>query len=338
MNNAIGQVAAATAKAETSTINIFNQHIANAKKLNNEYNIIQQKGIAVTESIVHQKKLENTVKSLESTIHAYQKNKKDINISTWLNSLKNWSLEGYKEINSFRSFITGGQQLIYEVMNTEGVYVYKMEEDDFIKLLASRPLRTRASWDSLNTKNITNLLQLSVDNPTLQKLSSNVERIQLKKDALYGFIKSKTPEMEKNRRLELYSQIRSDYGDKELDSKTKRKISYFIKGYVQTKDLSNDTIKFYQTGDAIKDNMTLIENKVGGTAIVSIQTIKNAIKDIADLGIIGSPSILAERLKSLFTYVGTESLAKKIQEGVAETARKAIDEMINSLNSGGYFK
>ena len=36
MNSVIGQVAAATVKTETSTINIFNQHIANAKKLNNE--------------------------------------------------------------------------------------------------------------------------------------------------------------------------------------------------------------------------------------------------------------------------------------------------------------
>lgn len=337
--NAYEVVLEETAKAESSTVSIFNQHITNATILKNRYQILEQTGVQTTEFLIRQRQLGNISTSLSSTIKNYQKSKEHSNITVWLNDVKEWSVSAYKEITSFRTFITGGQRLVYDVMNSTGSFVYRMGEEDFIKLLSNKGLKVdwHQNFDKIEG-NLTSVLQLHVDNPTTSKLSEDISRTVLRKDPLYNYIRNKVPNMQRSRLLELYSQVKSDYEGKELDKSTKISISNFINRYNQTKDLASDNITFYRTGDAIQDNMTLIENKVGGSASVSIRTIKNAIQDIANLGIITSANELKDKLKAMFTYVGQESLAKKIQEGVAETARKAINELVDSLQINGYFK
>lgn len=103
-------------------------------------------------------------------------------------------------------------------------------------------------------------------------------------------------------------------------------VDKFITGYID-ENLHKDTSEFYQAGDTTQDANTLIENKVRG-ATVSIRTIRNAIKDIANLGNLTSPAELKNRFISIFTSKGAGGeLTQAIQGAADKKAREEIEKL-----------
>ena len=104
----------------------------------------------------------------------------------------------------------------------------------------------------------------------------------------------------------------------------KKEVDNFIKRY-KDEGLHVETDAFYLTGDATLDENTLIENKVGG-AIISLQTIRNAISSIAALKGKSLETIKNNFIK-LFTKKPTGELTKSIQEGAYNKAVASINEL-----------
>ena len=195
----------------------------------------------------------------------------------------------------------------------------------------------------------------------------SIQRIELGKDALYQYLLntkevmdfftisstdengSERKKISHSRLYEMYSQLSNmskfkwvkdsngmiTYPEKNKGSKyffnLKRETDIFewIQKYAQS-ELIRDTTAFYKTGDAIQDNRTLIENKVGN-AVVSVSTIYNAIKGIADLATITDKKKLESALKGLYTYKG-KGFAEEIQSGASRTAKKAIASLFKKNN------
>lgn len=331
-----------TAEALNSTTIQFNTHIAHATTLDFRYMKLEEQGRNLAEVKAIQNRLKDLDAKISGDFQNYQKSVDNNGLKVWLSNIKSWGIEAYQEVNSFRTFITGGQTLVYDVMNSSGTSVFRLEEDDFVKLLSSKPLGIQwgVTLKGLNKNGLANLLRLQVGNPSIgnavpeeYRLSQEAQKskILLSNDEMYNFIVEQAKDLERPRLLELYSQVKSTYKGRQLNKQTKNSIAKFIEQYKGTKELVKDSIAFYQTGDAIQDNMTLIENKVGGSAGVSIRTVKNIIHEIAQLGFITSAQELKKRLKQLFTYSGKSDFAKKIQNGAAYEARKAINNMVNEL-------
>jgi hypothetical protein len=113
-------------------------------------------------------------------------------------------------------------------------------------------------------------------------------------------------------------------------SEQRRKdVDDFISSYIGA-NLHKDTSEFYQAGDTTQDQNVIIENKVRG-ATVSIRTIRNAIKDIAGLGAITSPSELKARFMQIFTSKGnTNALAAELQNAADKKAKEEIEKLFKS--------
>ena len=186
-----------------------------------------------------------------------------------------------------------------------------------------------------------------------QVLEPNFNKAELANDAVYQYLlhgdngkpfltkenKQKTEQENKDkedinhaRLYELYSQISAHYNKWERNEdgtfkkiKDKRTLKSFIQKYIAAK-LDKDNTAFYKTGDAIQDNMTLIENKVGN-AVVSISTIRRAIQGISLLEEKTDKKELEKELIEMFTYSGTEKFAKSIQMGAKNFAEKNIKEL-----------
>ena len=108
--------------------------------------------------------------------------------------------------------------------------------------------------------------------------------------------------------------------------------------YISAK-MHKDTVAFYRTGDAIADALTVIENKIGGSAVVSISTISNAIDKLNGLNSKTTAKSLKQRIKTILTYSDQKhKFANEIQEGAKKAAEAAINAFVDTLNSQGYFK
>lgn len=166
--------------------------------------------------------------------------------------------------------------------------------------------------------------------------NNNKPVIQTRKD------KKDTGDPDHSRLYELYSQLlnlkeaqlirRAVENGKSMDkirgTKYYAKFKKFVDDYVNTPALARDNIAFYKTGDAILDDRTLIENKVGN-AVVSVKTIAQAIKDIAGLAQLKKEK-LKKKLIELFSYSGTSPIEKQIQSNAAKFAEKHIRESFTS--------
>ena len=305
--------------------------------------------------------------SLSSQITtAYREEKANAELMAWLTRLKTWSLSAYQVIMSFRNFITQGQIFVYNVMSKNQKFSYQVNEDNFIKLLSGDLKVNRTNWDDVDAMGLASVLQLSVGDPQKSKLrlqkAKKEYRVNLSKDALYEFLYNNySNALPTNRLYEMYSQIKGAflweltkqgsvaYGpNKQLffSEKRAKEVKNYAEQYIQNESLAKDNIRFYKTGDAIQkfNSMTgeaetaLIENKIGGSAGVSIRTISRGIRAIANLKNAKTSRSLIKRLKNLFTYSSTDDFARSIQEGAALEAEKAIKDIANSLVSGGYIK
>lgn len=304
---------------------------------------------------------------VNSTYWDFQKNKNDNNnlqmIQQWLNELHHWSLQGYQVVMGMRKTVTG-QEFVYHIQDESGSYHYTLNENQYLRLLASNQLSM--SYATVNQLEeaakggipLADLFKLqvnatqknlsSVDKWSQQKGRGEILKAGLKNDALYQFlyeedniIRDENGRVLHSRIYELYSQLSSTYrwvrnpdgsikgtNDKKntFFSKTRANaVRSFISKYKEA-NLHKDNTAFYKTGDAIQDNYTLIENKVG-KAVVSVSTIRRAIKDIAALGGVKSVAELKKELINLFTYSGKDAFSRKIQEGAKNVAVKAIKEL-----------
>ena len=332
---------------------VFNSHIDKATRLKQKYQTLNSEAKNMAQILRHKRMLNNSISLKKTVSMAYKDAKNETVLVPWLNKVKKWSLDSYKEIMSFREFITGGQVLQYDVMGA-GKVSYRLEEKEFLKLLSGDlSIYYTTTWDKLKDNNLINLLKLQVQDPSKKKRLKTIQKVSLKDDALYSFL-SENVDIESPRLYELYSQLKGSFEwhltEKGMvkfpDNQRKNffyskerenKVINFVQEYLQTKSLVNDNIAFYRTGDAIQDNLTLIENKIGGSAVVSISTIKNAIYKISNLSRLKDAKSLAQRLKQIFTYIGKEKLAQEIQKGAGEYARGKIDEVVKQLNIEGYF-
>lgn len=291
-------------------------------------------------------------------------------IELLLTKIHTWGLKGYRVIVQLRQTVTG-QELIYHVQDANHSFSYTLNEEEFLKLLASNQAgMARTSWSQIE-KAIAegtpplNLFQLNVgatSGKKIQEVTGAKPSIHLTKDALYQYLihndegkaailrgEDENGRIDYSRIAELHSQLLARYkwiknssgGVAFPPKNSKSKSKYFMSehrqklvdafiGQYKKEKLHRDTDKFYESGDATLDENTLIESKVGN-ATVSIQTIRNAIKDIAALQ--GADN---ETLKQRFIQMFTKApqagryLTQMIQKGAYEKAVKSITELFKS--------
>lgn len=363
--NPIVETTAATLE-KSLVVAEFNSYINKAEKSWKQYNKLkdESKNLQIIQN--HINKITSASASTQIN-QAYKNQKNNRDLVNWLNDLKKWSLNAYSIIMDFRSFITKGQAFVYHVMSKtkKGTFSYQINEDHFIKLLSGADLKVkRGDWDNLSGGDLASILQLSVEDPQRAKirLSKNKgeSKINLKKDALYNYLEQHNEALKlmPNRRYELYSQLktrrewitskRKDWivynknGEYFFTKTRELDVDEFISKYVHSKELAQDNIRFYKTGDSIIDNEdgthTSVENKIGGSAGVSISTIKNGIRNIIKLKRAKTGKGLITQLKNMFVQYGTEDIAKAIYDGAAEETESAIKDVVNELVNVGYIK
>ena len=278
-----------------------------------------------------------------------------------------------RELMSFRDFVTGEQRLIYDIMGADS-FSYRLTEDQFLELLTGDlTVYHSMNWSELASKgNLFNLLKLQVADPSKNNDLKNIgTKHNLKEDILYRYLTqhdkfnegygNPVEELKQSRLYELYDQLRYSLDWKLVDDgrvmspeevdmegetdfffsqDRESEVDSFIANYISAK-MHRDTVAFYRTGDAIADALTIIENKIGGSAVVSISTISNAIDKLNGLNnnkYNQSASALKKRIKAILTYSDQKhKFANEIQKGAKKAAEAAIDAFVETLNSQGFF-
>ena len=313
---------------------------------------------------------ESNQATVQNTIRMLYDNEKLItaeytSAQRYIARLKSWALEGYKEIVSFRTFITGGQQLVYDVK--DGAYTYRLTEEEYLQLLSAGNVKTwTQNWDSksLSAGNLNNILALEVAHPsgTLKDVQAIPMYLRNYKnteaDALYKYLNDTvySSDFPISRIYELYDQLRfSMFSDVSKESPITKDIfeARFKKNFkianVKVDGLDNfvelykeaglhkDTDAFYKMGDTVEFNgrghYTLVENKLAG-ATVSIRTIKNAIDGL--YGIVNMPnskSAMAQKLKEFYTNKRGNEFAEAIQRGARREAELGIERTFKQMSA-----
>lgn len=282
-------------------------------------------------------------------------------IQIWLNKLHQWALKGYKVTVGLRRIVTG-QELIYHIQDINHTVSYQLSEEQYLKLLEDNEINMNYASTSALDKVVkdgvpmADLFKLSVG-ATKSKLHNLIENNpdtqgkilsgNLRKDVLYQYLLNEKPIKDESGRVlhsrlyELHSQLAAFYEwqrasdgsiqgpenskDYFFTKTRKNAVDNFINKYIAA-NMHKDTIAYYKTGDAIQDERTLIENKVGN-ATISINTIKNAIEIISQLKNIISPKELKKELINLYTYKGKKTFEEQIQKGAYNIAIKNINNL-----------
>lgn len=279
-------------------------------------------------------------------------------IQKYLSKLKNWAIKAFEEIVKIRTLITGGQKLTYHILdeNKNSIVSYELNEDQFIKLLkGSKGLKTyKQNIKNLKDGALSSVLGLSVDKLTKNKRKKLkiVEGTELTNDPLFNYLQSINLVRDKegsevplhmSRLYELYDQTKASVFNNsdpigELSKKQQEVVRRFATRYVGA-NFHIDKIPFYKTGDAVLDSLNLIENKIGGSAVINIGTIINAIEGSSKASGLyeilclegNSKGKLAEKLKELYTYSENNDLGKEVQEGAKNYAQDAIDDFVKKI-------
>ena len=274
-----------------------------------------------------------------------------------------WGLRSYQVITQLRSTITG-QDIIYHVQDTAHTVSYTLSEKQFLQLVASNGIgKGRRSWDKIEQAiqagdPALDLFTLQVGASTEKKIQEktgvDTPAVHLTKDALYQYliqnraiVNRKTGNLDYARIAELHSQLLAKYKwqkdsegnavfPKEDKSKylftqeRQRIVDIFTRLYTREK-LHRDTDSFYKSGDATLDENTLIENKVGKKAVISLKTLRGAIEDIAALKGVSRETLKQELIK-LFTSAPKTGryLTQMLQEGAYNKAVESINKLFTS--------
>lgn len=333
------------------------------QKLNNEQ---KELFFAKQIQKIHKQNRANGLDSYVSQAFSNFQNSKEDNfnyqmIQIWLNKLHQWALKGYKVTVGLRKIVTG-QELIYHIQDANYTVSYQLTEEQYLSLLEQNNINMNyASTEALDQVikdglPMADLFKLSVGatKSKLQNLLNEKPDLNgkilsgnLKKDALYQYllnqksIKDKQGRILHSRIYELHSQLSAYYEwDRESDgsikgpenskdyffTKTRKNaVDNFINKYIAA-NMHKDTIAYYKTGDAIQNENTLIENKVGN-AVVSVSTIRKAIDQISNLKNIISQKEFKQALIDLYTYKGSKDFEQKIQRGAYNVAVKSINKL-----------
>ena len=274
-----------------------------------------------------------------------------------------WGLRSYQVITKLRSTITG-QDIIYHVQDAAHTVSYTLSEKQFLQLVASNGVgKGRHSWDRIeqairNGEPALDLFTLQVGASSEKKIQEktgvDTPAVKLTKDALYQYliqtravISEKTGNLDYARIAELHSQLLAKYKwqtgsegnitfPREDESKyfftqERRKIVDIFTRLYKREKLHRDTDTFYESGDAILDENTLIENKVGKKAVISLKTLRGAIEDIAALKGVSRETLRQELIK-LFTSAPKTGryLTQMLQEGAYNKAVESINKLFTS--------
>lgn len=363
----------ATALENTSLVNNYRNHLNKIDELVRRKNELTRQTKDMQDILEHQHQLNNALSLKETIFENYKDTVNNAPLVTWLTNVQTWSLDAYRELMSFRDFVTGEQRLIYDIMGADS-FSYRLTEDQFLELLTGDlTVYHSMNWSELASKgNLFNLLKLQVADPSKNNDLKNIgTKHNLKEDILYRYLTqhdkfnegygNPVEELKQSRLYELYDQLRysldwklADDGrvmsPEEVDMKgetdfffsqdRESEVDSFIANYISAK-MHRDTVAFYRTGDAIADALTIIENKIGGSAVVSISTISNAIDKLNGLNnnkYNQSASALKKRIKAILTYSDQKhKFANEIQKGAKKAAEAAIDAFVETLNSQGFF-
>ena len=274
-----------------------------------------------------------------------------------------WGLRSYQVITQLRNTITG-QDIVYHVQDAQHTVSYTLNEEQFLKLVSSNSIgKGRLSWAQVEQAiqggaPPLDLFTLQVGATSEKKIQERTgvatSTIQLTKDALYQYliqnraiINEKTGNIDYARIAELHSQLLAKYKwqkdssenvafpknnkSKYFFSQERQKlVDTFIRLYKKEK-LHRDTDEFYKSGDATLDENTLIENKVGDRAVISLRTIRSAIRDIAALKGVNREA-LKQGLIKLFTSAPQTGkyLTQMLQEGAYKKAVESINKLFTS--------
>lgn len=362
----------------------FSTHQSNVKTLNGEYKDLENKQEEVYKQLqnIRLRGKKNTVSNAlrEVNKRARPRNENMSNVKSYLTRLQTWGVEGYKEVVSFREFITRGQKLEYDIVTANSYHMFHLKEDDYLQLLSAGRVVTRANtWEKVTPSDLNKVLSISVANPTTtfyalakqatktkDKIAaaeykdkarrfiniSSEDKKKVHADVLNAFLYKRFGDvMPPSRLAELYSQVRySLFPGVDTDESIEKKhfnmynqpgisqyerVLDFCNKYIDT-GLNKDNDAFYKTGDAIKDNNTLIENKFGTSASVSINTIRNAIKSLDET--INRETLdknqLINDLVQLYTAKGGNEFAESIHGAARERAIEGIKETIGTMFNG----
>lgn len=355
-------IAERTATVEEANIQqVFANHIQTIKTLNSKYEQLQTYSSSIATVFQNRYRYSNLKKSIRDEgfvpqealelvyKDAQTENREYVLLTQFLDAVRKWSVDSYKEIISFRQLVTNGQQIVYDVQ--EGAQTsYRLTEDQYLDLISSN-LKTRnrdKSWESVNGDNFIDMLKLSIDKPSSADYQEKAI-IGRTHDALYKYIyENYSKEVDKSKGLapsrmyEIYTQARysffksgdytSSVSQAEFDAH-KTKVRNFVNNYI-TSNLHKDSDKFYQMGDSIENNMTLIENKYGTKAAISIRTIKNAIQELNDIiSVPSSQAELTKKFQNFYVQQGDSALARSIQRGAAAAAKRGIKEYFSNFSN-----
>lgn len=356
---------------QTSSLERVNSLINNAYQLNEEaksLDIELEKTQSLRQSIQqHRTQLRRMYKeNPDQAFEEWTSQKEAITANKQIESvfsrMHKWGLRSYQVITQLRNTITG-QDIIYHVQDAKHTVSYTLSEEQFLKLVASNSIgKGRLSW-----KEIEQAIQQGVPpldlftlqvGATSEKKIQNITKvetpsIQLNKDALYQYLiqtravlNERTGGVSYARIAELHSQLLAKYKwQKDSNGNTafpknssnkyffsqerQRLVDTFVRLYKKEK-LHKDTDEFYKSGDATLNENTLIENKVG-RAVVSLRTIKNAIRDIAALKGVDKEA-LRQGLIQIFTSAPQTGryLTQTLQEGAYNKAVESINKLFRS--------
>ena len=281
-----------------------------------------------------------------------------------IQELKDFGQLSYQAIMNFRQKITGEQQLVYDILGSQKIS-YRLTEAEFIEMFSKAPLKLSYGKIALNNNevdineiikiipNIFKLTSLGIGDP-LKNLNQtkDIPQIDLKKDKLYQLLKEwnnnrrkKEYKLSEARLYELYNQVKfslfKDSYQKEEpypsidDPQMQQKIRRFTYDYLQSGSQS-DNIAFYQMGDTIESQLTLIENKMASGRI-SFITLYNGIsklnKILIEYEVNEDKNHLKQELIKLYTYKGDTPIEQVIQGEAYNYAVDKIEETINNLTN-----
>lgn len=286
--------------------------------------------------------------------------KENEQFNSLIQELKDFGQLSYRAIMNFRQKITGEQQLVYDVLGS-GKISYRLTESEFIEMFSKAPLKLgygkiMLNNDTVNIDEIINVIPdifkltaLGIGDPlkNLNQIENN-RQIDLKKDALYQLLqkwnnnrRKKEYKLSQARLYELYDQVKfslfngeesySEINDLEKQSEIRR----FTYSYLQSGEQS-ESIPFYQIGDTIESQLTLIENKMASGRI-SFITLYNGISKLNNIlteyEVNKDTNYLKQELIKLYTYKGTTQIEQVIQGAAYDYAVKQIEETINNLTN-----
>ena len=346
----------------------FLRHVDKIRMIHTKFTDLNSQNATMVKHLDHIQKLLNVTRNLEidkkeisvyktlGIIYSAKKSEiQGVNIlQNYLQELSAVALEGYKEILSFKQFLTG-QELRYAIKDKN--MIYEISEEKYLELWGANI----TTWNGIlyktekdgKTKKLNfnfihdaKIILNNANNALHTETGLNIEGDPLYEyiEMTYGTKNSKGNINNKGRLWELYTQTKytilnlnttQRISQEYFDSKEKD-VEDFTKKYVESVYFS-DTTAFYKIGDTaqkINEVRQMMENKeITDNANISINTIKNGIKYLNTTFRTGRRrnEIVKRLVNSLLDKEYTDELGILIYGTATQEAQKKIQEGISRL-------